>query len=477
MLPEIGTGSGYQTAILARLGRRVFTIERHRELLQEAQAVLDGLRLTNIVFRFGDGTKGWPEQLPYDRVIVTAAAAEVPAALVDGLAPAACAGGVPVGADRRDQQLDSHPPHRRQIHHRRPGPGPLCPARRRPAPPNRYKRLTWFRDRTLTIRCGLCVSGGVRGRWKKTIGGGADRGGGGPARGHCVAARGLRTAQHGDRHAAGHRRPTTAAGANSGAARPDLVGDRARLSCSDAFSCWRMRITSPPPSAHPHLAGAGHPGRRRSRTPRAVGWRWPEPMAMGWEPTSAPPSAVSAKRRSNRSRRTRGCSPAWGIGRSRSAPRAPSAAACLCQFDGGRRAARNGAVAATASAAPHPNHPPPPGAFARRPQPPVETAVSLALSARRRPRRRLRPLRHARSDGGRRSRRPRRAPAAPSNGRCAAMSLEGLWCRDRTVHPSTTASTRRPHPAAPAVLATDSGVVAYSESNELREGYGQPDPD
>jgi protein-L-isoaspartate(D-aspartate) O-methyltransferase len=101
---EIGTGSGYQTAILARLGRRVFTIERHRELLQEAQAVLDGLRLTNIVFRFGDGTKGWPEQLPYDRVIVTAAAAEVPAALVDGLAP----GGVlvaPVGADRRDQQL------------------------------------------------------------------------------------------------------------------------------------------------------------------------------------------------------------------------------------------------------------------------------------------------------------------------------------------------------------------------------------
>ena len=55
---EIGTGSGYQTAILARLGRRVFTIERHRELLQEAQAVLDGLRLTNIVFRFGDGTKG-----------------------------------------------------------------------------------------------------------------------------------------------------------------------------------------------------------------------------------------------------------------------------------------------------------------------------------------------------------------------------------------------------------------------------------
>jgi protein-L-isoaspartate(D-aspartate) O-methyltransferase len=101
---EIGTGSGYQTAILARLARRVFTIERHRELLHEAEARLDALRLRNIVFRFGDGTRGWPEQRPYDRVIVTAAAAEVPAALVDGLAP----DGVlvaPVGAERRDQQL------------------------------------------------------------------------------------------------------------------------------------------------------------------------------------------------------------------------------------------------------------------------------------------------------------------------------------------------------------------------------------
>ena len=101
---EIGTGSGYQTAILARLARRVFTIERHRELLQQAEVLLDGLRLRNIVFRFGDGAKGWPEQLPYDRVIVTAAAAEAPAALVNGLAP----GGVlvaPVGGDRRDQQL------------------------------------------------------------------------------------------------------------------------------------------------------------------------------------------------------------------------------------------------------------------------------------------------------------------------------------------------------------------------------------
>ncbi len=101
---EIGTGSGYQAAILARLCRRVFTIERHRELLAAAERRLEALGLRNIVYRLGDGAKGWPEQLPYDRVIVTAAAPELPAALVDGLAP----GGVlvaPVGNDRREQQL------------------------------------------------------------------------------------------------------------------------------------------------------------------------------------------------------------------------------------------------------------------------------------------------------------------------------------------------------------------------------------
>jgi protein-L-isoaspartate(D-aspartate) O-methyltransferase len=101
---EIGTGSGYQTAVLASLCRRVFSIERHRELLRVAERRFEELRLRNIVCRFGDGTKGWPEQAPYDRVIVTAAAPEVPSSLVDGLAP----GGVlvaPVGEDHRDQQL------------------------------------------------------------------------------------------------------------------------------------------------------------------------------------------------------------------------------------------------------------------------------------------------------------------------------------------------------------------------------------
>jgi protein-L-isoaspartate(D-aspartate) O-methyltransferase len=101
---EIGTGSGYQTAVLARLCRRVFSIERHRDLSRDAERRLGELRLRNIVCRFGDGTKGWPEQAPYDRVIVTAAAAQVPTVLIEGLAP----GGVlvaPVGEDHRDQQL------------------------------------------------------------------------------------------------------------------------------------------------------------------------------------------------------------------------------------------------------------------------------------------------------------------------------------------------------------------------------------
>jgi protein-L-isoaspartate(D-aspartate) O-methyltransferase len=101
---EIGTGSGYQTAILAKLARRVFTIERYRPLHREAEARLQQLRLRNITFRFGDGTKGWPEQAPFDRIIVTAAAAEVPVMLTELLA----IGGIlvtPVGEQSRDQRL------------------------------------------------------------------------------------------------------------------------------------------------------------------------------------------------------------------------------------------------------------------------------------------------------------------------------------------------------------------------------------
>jgi protein-L-isoaspartate(D-aspartate) O-methyltransferase len=101
---EIGTGSGYQAAILARLARRVFTIERHNGLVREAERRFAALRLGNIVTRFGDGTKGWAEQAPFDRIIVTAAAREIPTALIDQLRP----GGVmvlPIGAEYHDQRL------------------------------------------------------------------------------------------------------------------------------------------------------------------------------------------------------------------------------------------------------------------------------------------------------------------------------------------------------------------------------------
>ena len=83
---EIGTGSGYQTAVLARLCRRVYTVERHRHLLQEAETRFRELGLHNITSRVGDGHTGWPEQAPFDRIIVTAAAETVPQALVDQLA-------------------------------------------------------------------------------------------------------------------------------------------------------------------------------------------------------------------------------------------------------------------------------------------------------------------------------------------------------------------------------------------------------
>lgn len=101
---EIGTGSGYQAAVLARLCRRLFTLERYRPLLKTAEARFAQLRLHNITSRFGDGTKGWPEQAPFDRIIVTAAAPDVPGSLLESLAE----DGIlvaPVGEERRDQQL------------------------------------------------------------------------------------------------------------------------------------------------------------------------------------------------------------------------------------------------------------------------------------------------------------------------------------------------------------------------------------
>lgn len=101
---EIGTGSGYQGAILSRLFRRLYTVERFRELQREAEARFHRLRLHNITTRIGDGCKGWPEQAPFSRIIVTAAAPEIPETLVEQLSP----GGImvlPLGLPGREQAL------------------------------------------------------------------------------------------------------------------------------------------------------------------------------------------------------------------------------------------------------------------------------------------------------------------------------------------------------------------------------------
>jgi protein-L-isoaspartate(D-aspartate) O-methyltransferase len=84
---EVGTGSGYQAAILGRLAWEVFTIERYRTLAERARERIAALGLSNVTVIVGDGTKGDPEHAPFDRVIVTAATPEIPTALLDQLAP------------------------------------------------------------------------------------------------------------------------------------------------------------------------------------------------------------------------------------------------------------------------------------------------------------------------------------------------------------------------------------------------------
>jgi len=95
---EVGTGSGYQAAVLSRLTRRVYTIERYRTLSREAEARFEALRLSNIVTRIGDGTKGWPEQSPFDRIIITAAAPQRPVEILAQLKD----GGIAVAPVERD---------------------------------------------------------------------------------------------------------------------------------------------------------------------------------------------------------------------------------------------------------------------------------------------------------------------------------------------------------------------------------------
>ncbi len=83
---EIGTGSGYQAAVLAQLAGRVYTMEIVAELAKTAREVLSGLGYSNITVRQGDGYRGWPEEAPFDKIMVTAAPPDVPQALLDQLA-------------------------------------------------------------------------------------------------------------------------------------------------------------------------------------------------------------------------------------------------------------------------------------------------------------------------------------------------------------------------------------------------------
>lgn len=79
---EVGTGSGYQAAILAQLARRVYTVDRHRRLVREAREIFDALQLSNITAFTADGSFGLPDQAPFDRILVTAAAEDPPGPLL-----------------------------------------------------------------------------------------------------------------------------------------------------------------------------------------------------------------------------------------------------------------------------------------------------------------------------------------------------------------------------------------------------------
>ncbi len=79
---EVGTGSGYQAAVLSHLARRVYTVDRHKRLVAEAQEIFDALGLTNITAFAADGSRGLPEQAPFDRILVTAAAEDPPGPLL-----------------------------------------------------------------------------------------------------------------------------------------------------------------------------------------------------------------------------------------------------------------------------------------------------------------------------------------------------------------------------------------------------------
>ena len=101
---EVGTGSGYQTAILATLARQVFTIDIHLSLIERARARLEAMGVTNVHFDLRDGHEGWPEFAPFDRIIVTAGAAFIPQPLVDQLAKSGRLT-IPVGVGGNEQVI------------------------------------------------------------------------------------------------------------------------------------------------------------------------------------------------------------------------------------------------------------------------------------------------------------------------------------------------------------------------------------
>ena len=101
---EIGTGSGYQSLVLSRLSRFVYTIERHNILLKKAKNLLQSLEINNVFFKHADGGLGWSEQAPFDRIIVTASAPEIPTKLLSQLVDDGIMV-IPVGEDNDNQVL------------------------------------------------------------------------------------------------------------------------------------------------------------------------------------------------------------------------------------------------------------------------------------------------------------------------------------------------------------------------------------
>ena len=128
---EIGTGSGYQAAVLAEIAREVYTIEIVPELARRATSVLRSLGYANTHVREGDGYAGWPEHAPFDRIIVTAAPDNIPRPLIEQLAP----GGrlvIPVGPEGRTQWMTIVDKTTRGLVERRTIPVQFVPFTRRP---------------------------------------------------------------------------------------------------------------------------------------------------------------------------------------------------------------------------------------------------------------------------------------------------------------------------------------------------------